>query len=131
MDGPYPLTNSWVMYLVMTGRLWTVARELPVFGVYLIAGTPAHWRTSSSDADPNSEFVDVWLNEFDAISPWTVGRYSNEDEADRFAEDNLKGDVEFLKKRNEQGSGSKVDYMPVVFPGGSVSVNLTFRVADL
>ena len=45
----------------------------------------AHWRTSESDADRNPEFLDLWLNEFDAISPWTVGRYSNEDDADRFA----------------------------------------------
>ena len=91
-------------------------------GAYLIAGTPAHWRTSSSDADPDPGFVEVWLNEFDAISPWTVGRYGNEDEADRFAEERLKGDVELLRKRSEQGSGSKIDYIPVVFPGGSVSV---------
>jgi hypothetical protein len=86
-----------------------------------MAGTPAYWRTSSNDADRNPEFLDVWLNEFDAISPWTIGRYGNEEEADRFAEKNMKGDVELLKKRNEEGSSRKVDYIPVVLPGGSVS----------
>jgi hypothetical protein len=89
-------------------------------GAYIIAGTPAHWRTSQSDADPNPEFLDIWLNEFDAISPWTVGRYGNEYEADNFAEDKIKPDIELLRKRAEQGY-KKVDYMPVVLPGGSVS----------
>lgn len=72
------------------------------------------------DADRNPEFLDIWLNEFDTISPWTIGRYGNEDDADRFAEDVIKGDVELLKKRAEEGH-KKVDYMPVVLPGGSVS----------
>lgn len=60
-----------------------------------MAGTPAHWRTAESDADRNPEFLDVWLNEFDAISPWTIGRYRDEREADDFAETKMKGDVEF------------------------------------
>lgn len=84
-----------------------------------MAGTPSQWRTSEGDADCNPEFLDVWLNDFDAISPWTIGRYSNEQEADNFAETRMKGDVELIKKRVEQGH-KKVDYIPVVFPGGSV-----------
>jgi hypothetical protein len=89
-------------------------------GAYIIAGSPAHWRTSQSDADSNPEFLDIWLTEFDAISPWTIGRYTNEDEADNFAEDKIKPDMELLKKRAEEGY-KKVDYIPVVLPGGSVS----------
>jgi hypothetical protein len=89
-----------------------------------MAGTPAHWRTSVNDADPNPEFLDVWLNEFDAISPWTVGRYRNEDDAYKFSETKIKGDVELLKKRNEEGRWRKVDYIPVVLPGASVSHDL-------
>jgi hypothetical protein len=91
-------------------------------GAYLIAGTPAHWRTSSRDADRNPAFLDVWLNEFDAISPQSVGHFSDEREADAFAEDVLKPDVDFLKQRAEQGVGKRIDYLPVVFPGTSVSV---------
>ena len=91
-------------------------------GAYIIAGVPAHWRTSTGDADRNPEFVNVWLNEFDAISPWTVGRYGSEDDADKFAEEKIKGDIELLRKRHEEGTGRKVDYMPVVFPGGSVGL---------
>ena len=55
------------------------------------------------DADPNPEFLTLWLNDFDAISPWTIGRYGNEEEADRFAEDVIKGDVELLRQRAEGG----------------------------
>lgn len=86
-----------------------------------MAGIPAYWRTSDNDADRNPEFLDVWLNDFDAISPWTVGRYDTEQDADNFAETKIKGDVELLKKRNEEGKWRKVDYIPVVLPGGSVS----------
>jgi hypothetical protein len=84
-----------------------------------MAGAPAHWRTSDSDADRNPEFVDIWMNCFDAISPWTVGRYSDETSANRFAEDRIQGDVDFID-RWATTRGKHVDYVPVVHPGGSV-----------
>ena len=93
-------------------------------GAYLLAGTPAHWRTSSRDADLNPALLDVWLNEFDAISPQSVGHFRDEREADAFAEEVLKPDVELLKHRVEQGVGKKIDYIPVVFPGASVSARI-------
>lgn len=88
-------------------------------GVYLVAGTPAHWRTSDSDADPNPEFVTAWMQSFDAISPWTVGRYSDLASADAFAEDRIQGDVMFIA-RWAMNRGRRVHYIPVVHPGGSV-----------
>ncbi|KAN0101251.1 hypothetical protein V8E55_001235 [Tylopilus felleus] len=87
-------------------------------GVYLVAGTPGHWRTSTSDADRNPEFVKVWTECFDAISPWTVGRFGNEEEADRWGQGRLKADAEYLRNLEAEG-GRKVDYIPVVLPGGS------------
>lgn len=94
-------------------------------GAYIVAaGLPSHWRTSTIDASPDPEYLDVFLNDFDALSPWTVGRYANADEADRYAEEIIRPDVEFLKKREEQGK-KKIDYMPVVLPGGTVSAILT------
>lgn len=90
-----------------------------------MGGTPSNWRTADSDADRNPAFLDVWLNDFDAISPWTVGRYNNEQEADGFFEGRMKVDWEVIKKRNDEGGGArKVDYIPVVLPGGSVSFPL-------
>lgn len=83
-------------------------------GAYIMAGTPAHWRTAESDADRNPEFLNVWLEEFDAISPWTIGRYGSPDGADDFANDKIKKDLELINKRNhlrEQNDKiRKVDY---------------------
>ena len=98
-------------------------------GAYIMAGVPAHWRTSVMDADPNPEFVRVYMEEFDAISPWTIGRYSDEDGADRFEEEKIKGDVEFIKAHNERWemhktTMRKIDYIPVIHPGGSVSTQI-------
>ncbi|KAG6889033.1 hypothetical protein C0992_006601 [Termitomyces sp. T32_za158] len=94
-------------------------RSVTPGGAYIMAGAPAHWRTATSDADRNPGFLDVWLNDFDAISPWTVGRYRDEKEADDFAETRMKGDVALIKQRNEEGRWRNIDYIPVVLPGGS------------
>ncbi|KAK0446545.1 uncharacterized protein EV420DRAFT_893381 [Desarmillaria tabescens] len=98
-------------------------RNLTPGGAYLMAGTPTHWRTSESDADPDPGFLNVWLNEFDAISPWTVGRYRSDEDIERFAETKMKGDIDLLK-RHAENSGRKIDYIPVVLPG-STGFNLT------
>ena len=95
-------------------------------GAYLMAGIPAYWRTSDSDADRNPEFVDTWLECFDAISPWTVGRYKDQTSADTFAEDRIQGDVMFIA-RWTMNHGRRVDYVPVVHPGGSVCPSLPGR----
>ena len=74
------------------------------------------------DADPDPGFLDVWYNDFDAISPWTIGRYSDAEGADRFAEEKVRGDMEALRVNAKT---RRVDYVPVVFPGGSVSYLLS------
>lgn len=64
--------------------------------------------------------MDVWLDCFDAISPWTIGRYENIADADRFAEEKIAGDMKLIGERNKTvRAGRKLDYIPVVFPGGS------------
>ncbi|OBZ78726.1 hypothetical protein A0H81_00270 [Grifola frondosa] len=95
-------------------------------GAYIMAGVPAHWRTSVMDADSNPEFVKLWLEEFDAISPWTIGRYSNIDEADKFEQEKIRDDVKLIEERNKQWernphTSRKLDYIPVIFPGGSAN----------
>ena len=88
-----------------------------------MGGTPTHWRTAEGDADRNPEFIDVWLNEFDAISPWTIGRYKTEEEAEAFCEHKMRADADLITRRNEDSrSLRRIDYIPVVFPGGSVSL---------
>jgi hypothetical protein len=79
--------------------------------------------------------VQLFLNEFDAISPWTIGRYNDEDSADRFAEEKMKGDMELIRQRNQAaemaGSPKRVDYIPVLHPGGSVRYSLYWKMFHL
>ena len=91
-----------------------------------MGGSPAGWRTAEADADRNPGFLDVWMNDFDAISPWTIGRYETEKDADRFCESKMKGDFDLIQRHNEEGRGRRVDYIPVVFPGGSVCLFLGY-----
>ncbi|KAI3602335.1 xylosidase arabinosidase [Moniliophthora roreri] len=99
-------------------RITNFIRQSTPGGAYIMAGTPAHWRTATEDADRDPKFLDVWLEEFDAISPWMVGRLRNNEDVDTFADYTMKFDVEMLRKRHEQGK-RKVDYIPVVYPGFS------------
>jgi hypothetical protein len=80
---------------------------------------PSQWRTLSGDMDPTPAFLDVFKNEFDALSPWTIGRYSKLDEIDRFCEERMTGDFKELKDLPH-----RVDYFPTIWPGGSVSTSL-------
>lgn len=95
-------------------------RNVTPGGAYIVGGAPAQWRSSEGDADRNPEFVGIWMNEFDAILPWHVNRFRTEQEADDFSEFIVKGDIELVKRHNEQGNAKKIDYIPVVFPGFSV-----------
>ena len=80
--------------------------------------------TADNDGDRNPDFLKIFLNEFDAISPWLVGRFRTEEDATRFAENRLKDDVTLINETNEDfarhGVDRKIDYVPVVWPGFSV-----------
>lgn len=135
-DGARPVLALWGFGFAERGHTPALVRDVvralraltPGGALYVMAGAPAHWRTGQGDADPDPGFLDVWLNEFDAISPWSVGRYADEDAADAFARENVRKDMALLAdgSRQRRGAGGmsarKVDYVPVVFPGFSVSV---------
>ena len=58
---------------------------------------------------------------FDAISPWTVGRFTTDKECELWGEGRMKGDADCIAEwTEERGSEGKVDYVPVVLPGFSV-----------
>ena len=113
---------------------WQVIRSgiwcPPPFLNPTLSGTPTHWRTATEDADRNPGFLDVWLNDYDAISPWMVGRLRDNEDVERFAEYTMKFDIELLRKRHEEGN-RKVDYIPVVYPGFSVSAPAALHPAFL
>jgi hypothetical protein len=79
--------------------------------VTLVGGVPAHWRTLSKDSRSDAAWGDIYRR-FDILSPWTVGRFQNIDEADAFARDVMGPDI-------EEAHGRGQDYMPVIFPGFS------------
>ncbi|MGJ4952586.1 glycoside hydrolase family 71/99-like protein [Bradyrhizobium sp. HKCCYLS20291] len=80
-------------------------------GLTIIAGTPTFWREGKRDASSDTGWRRIWT-EFDVISPWTVGRFSDQKGADYYRRNVLEPDLEETKRLG-------VAYMPVIFPGFS------------
>ncbi|SFI17797.1 hypothetical protein SAMN04515618_112126 [Collimonas sp. OK307] len=84
--------------------------------VTLIGGVPTFWRTLSGDSKKDPTWADVYRS-YDVISPWSVGRFSNDEEADAFVKRNVVPDIAETRRLG-------VGYMPVIFAGFS-RYNLT------
>ncbi len=76
-------------------------------GCYVIGGVPTNWRTSSGDS--KTGFSNVY-NAYDMISPWSVGRFSDNTGADNFKTNYLVPDLATCNTNNQA-------YQPVMFPG--------------
>jgi hypothetical protein len=83
----------------------------PRYRVTLLGGIPARWRTLSRDSKTEAAWTQVYRS-FDILSPWTVGRYRDDESTDSFYREEVAPD---LTETNRLGLG----YMPVVFPGFS------------
>ena len=83
----------------------------PYGGATVLGGVPSYWRSRERDASPDSDWERVWRR-LGVISPWAVGRLSDDATADVYRRVVLEPD---LKAARALG----VDYMPVVFPGFS------------
>jgi len=81
------------------------------FRVTLLGGVPSRWRTLSRDSKTEEAWAQVYRS-FDVLSPWTVGRFRDDETTDRFFRDEVVPD---LIESGRLGLG----YMPVVFPGFS------------
>ena len=98
-------------------RKYTTAecRELVEFlkkdGCTVMLGVPTGWRELNRDSLPDRALHDV-IKLADVVSPWTVGRYRNPEQAARHGEKMLKPDLAWCAQQ-------KLDYLPVVFPGFS------------
>jgi hypothetical protein len=82
----------------------------PYGGITLIGGVPAGWRTLPSEAG-----ADSWsavYRELDIISPWTVGHYRTQAEADIFRKNFVEPDLALTRHLH-------IEYLPVIFPGFS------------
>lgn len=80
-------------------------------GLTIMAGVPAYWRRGDRDADSFAAWNQVY-SAVDIISPWTVGRYTDNAGVDRYLTETLRGDLSALRERNKE-------MMPVIFPGFS------------
>jgi len=90
------------------GRLVDV---LKADGCTVLLGVPTYWRESTRDASPDPAVHDL-LKRADVISPWTVGRFGKPAEAAAHGEKVVTPDLAWCRE-------SKLDYLPVVFPGFS------------
>jgi outer membrane protein assembly factor BamB len=81
------------------------------YRVTLVGGVPARWRTLARDSQPDPRWASVYRS-FDVLSPWTVGRFRDNDGIDRFYADEVTAD-----RQETQRLG--IEYLPVVFPGFS------------
>ncbi len=80
-------------------------------GCTVMGGLPTHWRTLTGDAQTNPAWSSVFRS-FDVISPWSVGRYGNNNGADSFRVNQIVPDLADCTSHG-------IDYLPVIFPGFS------------
>jgi hypothetical protein len=101
------------------GRDYTLeeCRELVSFlkndGCAVMLGVPTGWREGVRDAvkDPGLQSL---IKLVDVVSPWTVGRYRNPNQAAQHANTFWRSDLAWCEQQ-------KIDFLPVVYPGFSWS----------
>jgi len=84
---------------------------LRAFPTTPMGGVPFYWRTGDHDSDPGWNSV---YSAFEILSPWSVGRYS-----DQTGFDNLLNSVEIPDMQYIKANNWSVDYAPVIWPGFS------------
>jgi hypothetical protein len=114
-----PLVGLWG--LGFAGRPWTPETASILIdrmrgqgrSFSVMAGVPAGWRTSRGDGAPDPAWLTLWPK-VDVLSPWTVGRFTDDASAARFAQTVMAPDAEWARKAG-------VIYLPTAFPGFSWS----------
>jgi hypothetical protein len=80
-------------------------------GCTVMLGVPTYWRTLERDC-LNEKMLHELIRKADIVSPWTVGRYTNPQQAAKYVEQTMKADLRWCQDEGK-------DYLPVVFPGFS------------
>ena len=83
----------------------------PKMRATLLGGVPAGWRTLTRDSHNDARWAAVYRS-LDILSPWTVGRFQDDQGVGRFYDEVVAGD---LPETRALGMG----YLPVLFPGFS------------
>jgi hypothetical protein len=80
-------------------------------GCTVMGGLLTYWRTLNNDTQTNAAWAAVFRS-FDIISPWSVGRYGDNNGADSFRTSLIVPDL-------AAATSAGREYMPVIFPGFS------------
>ncbi|MCP4217151.1 MAG: hypothetical protein GY765_21065 [bacterium] len=81
----------------------------PEYRATIMGGVPGYWRFG--DRDSKAEYQSIYAD-FDIISPWTVGRFSDPKGVEGWRDEVMNGDMEVIAERGQ-------NYIPVCFPGFS------------
>lgn len=98
-------------------------QQLRADGMCVMAGVPHGWRTLERDALNDLRLIEVLTNSVDIVSPWSVGRYSNETDARSQISQLQPADAAWCKERGKA-------YLPVIFPGFSWTNLMRSRGGD-
>jgi hypothetical protein len=80
-------------------------------GCSVMLGVPSFWRELRRDALDDPLLHEI-IELADVVSPWSVGRYRNPEEADRHADTVWNNDRQWCVEK-------EIDFLPVIFPGFS------------
>ena len=72
---------------------------------------PTNWRTLCGDSKADAAWDKVYRS-YDVLSPFSVGRFSDDAGADAFVKNNVLPDLAEAKRYG-------IRYVPVIFPGFS------------
>lgn len=81
------------------------------YRAYVVGGVPGRWRTLDGDSESDPAWLNIY-HSLDMISPWSVGRYSDDNGIDNWKNQRIIPD---LTDCNNNG----LEYMPVIWPGFS------------
>ncbi len=80
-------------------------------GFSVMVGVPSYWRELRTDCIDDPALHEL-IKQVEVVSPWAVGRFGDDEEVQRYAQEVWRPDLAWCKKNN-------VTYLPVVFPGFS------------
>ncbi|KPJ91940.1 MAG: hypothetical protein AMJ53_10390 [Gammaproteobacteria bacterium SG8_11] len=85
----------------------------PRYRATVVGGIPSYWRTLSRDSRSDPAWAAVYRS-LDVISPWSVGRFTNEVDANIYMNEVIRPDLAETARLG-------IDYMPTVYPGYSAA----------
>jgi hypothetical protein len=77
----------------------------------LMLGIPTYWREQKADSLNDPMLYEIY-SQADVLSPWSVGRFGEIEDAKRYHEETIAKDVAWCRER-------QIELMPVAFPGFS------------